>query len=69
MHVTCTNDIGSALSSININSNMALNRSDDGIIVKTQLEKIKANSGRIMESMGDIVWAINPVTMRWKTWQ
>lgn len=53
-------DIGSALSSININSNMALSRSEEQAVVKSQLEKIKVNSGRIMESMGDIVWAINP---------
>ena len=53
-------DIGSALSSININSNMALNRSGETALEKMQLEKIKINSGKIMESMGDIVWAINP---------
>ncbi|MEO5590948.1 MAG: sensor histidine kinase [Chitinophagaceae bacterium] len=53
-------DIGSALSSININSNLALNRSEESELVKSQLEKIKMNSGKIMESMGDIVWAIHP---------
>ena len=53
-------DIGSALSSININSNMALNRSDDAAVVKTQLERIKINSDKMMDSMGDIVWAIHP---------
>uniref|UniRef100_UPI0035BC29E8 sensor histidine kinase n=1 Tax=Mucilaginibacter sp. TaxID=1882438 RepID=UPI0035BC29E8 len=53
-------DIGSALSSININSSVALHRADEQALVKSQLEKIKFNSAKIMESMGDIVWAINP---------
>ena len=53
-------DIGSALSSININSNMALDRSGEMALVKKQLEKISASSGKIMERMGDIVWAIDP---------
>jgi two-component system sensor histidine kinase UhpB len=52
-------DIGSALSSIHINSNMALSHPEQQV-VKSQLENIQKNSGRMMESMGDIVWAINP---------
>ncbi len=53
-------DIGSALSSIHINSNMALTHPEDAV-VKNQLEKIRQYSGNMMERMGDIVWAINPV--------
>jgi len=53
-------DIGSALSSIHINSNMALSHPDEQLVVKGQLEKIQKNAGRMMESMGDIVWAMNP---------
>jgi signal transduction histidine kinase len=53
-------DIGSALSSIHINSNMALSHPGEQGVVRTQLEKIQKNSGRMMESMGDIVWAISP---------
>lgn len=54
-------DIGSVLSSININSKMALSNAGEEIVVKGQLEKIKEYSGRMMEGMSDIVWAINPI--------
>jgi len=54
-------DIGSVLSSININSKMALSNAGEERIVRGQLEKIKEHSGRMMEGMSDIVWAINPV--------
>ena len=54
-------DIGSALSSININSKMALSHASEQKLVKGQLEKIKEHSGKMMEGMSDIVWAINPV--------
>jgi signal transduction histidine kinase len=54
-------DIGSVLSSININSKMALTNVGEERIVKGQLEKIKEHSGRMMEGMSDIVWAINPI--------
>ena len=54
-------DIGSALSSININSKMALNYAAEEKLVKGQLEKIKEHSGKMMEGMSDIVWAINPI--------
>lgn len=53
-------DIGSALSSININSKMALNNPVGETVMRDQLEKIRNNSGRIMENMSDIVWAISP---------
>jgi signal transduction histidine kinase/ligand-binding sensor domain-containing protein len=53
-------DMGSTLSSINIISKMALqNKEADGYL-KEYLQTIKENSGRMLESMSDIVWAINP---------
>jgi signal transduction histidine kinase len=52
-------DLGSALSSININSKMAL-ESTVHPGVKEYLQKIKNHSGSMMESMSDIVWAIDP---------
>jgi signal transduction histidine kinase len=53
-------DMGSALSSININSKMALQNADENTIVKNYLQNIRDNSGNMLESMSDIVWAINP---------
>jgi len=53
-------DIGSTLSSININSRMALNNMGEEKLVKGQLEKINEYSRGMMEGMSDIVWAINP---------
>lgn len=53
-------DMGSTLSSINIISKMALqNNATDGMVTE-YLSTIKDNSGRMLESMSDIVWAINP---------
>ncbi len=51
-------DIGSTLSSINILSKVMLDSSNEKDT--NGLKKIKEHSGSIMESMGDIVWAINP---------
>ncbi len=54
-------DIGSALSSINVLSNVALHQKDkEELLMKTNMQKIKERSSAIMESMDDIVWAINP---------
>jgi signal transduction histidine kinase len=53
-------DMGSALSSININSKMALQNADQNMIVQSYLQNIRDNSGNMLESMSDIVWAINP---------
>lgn len=53
-------DIGSTLSSINIISGIMYKQAENGIIDTTGLKKIKDNSAAIMESMSDIVWAINP---------
>jgi signal transduction histidine kinase len=53
-------DIGSTLSSINIMSGVMYKQAENGIIDTIGLKKIKENSAAIMESMSDIVWAINP---------
>jgi two-component system sensor histidine kinase UhpB len=53
-------DIGSTLSSINILSKVALKQAGENKEVSLGLERIKDNSFSIMESMSDIVWAINP---------
>lgn len=52
-------DIGSTLTSINILSKMALQQTDNTTL-QQNMQKIKDRSSSIMESMGDIVWAINP---------
>jgi two-component system sensor histidine kinase UhpB len=52
-------DMGSTLSSINIISRMALEKAK-GEEVSSHLEKIKDNSGNMLDSMSEIVWAINP---------
>lgn len=55
-------DMGSTLSTINILSEMAKMKIDKDQQKTTELiEKISANSSRMMESMDDIVWSINPV--------
>lgn len=55
-------DIGSTLTSINIMSAMARRSADKDDMAKTQefLLKISENTTRMMESMDDIVWSINP---------
>lgn len=53
-------DIGSAITSINILSKVALKQEGGNLQVTRDLEKIKDRSSLIMENMGDIVWAINP---------
>jgi two-component system, NarL family, sensor histidine kinase UhpB len=50
-------DIGSTLSSINIMSKLAMQQSNNA----SHLQKISTYSNRMMETMGDIVWSINPV--------
>jgi two-component system sensor histidine kinase UhpB len=54
-------DVGSTLSSINILSNVALKQLEGNTMVSNDLKIIKDSSFSIMESMSDIVWAINPV--------
>jgi two-component system, NarL family, sensor histidine kinase UhpB len=54
-------DIGSTLTSINILSKVALQQQGNGdTMMGANMQKIKDRSSAIMESMGDIVWAINP---------
>ena len=54
-------DIGSTISSINILSKVALQQHTHGDSpIGTSIQKIKDRSESIMESMSDIVWAINP---------
>jgi two-component system sensor histidine kinase UhpB len=53
-------DIGSTLTSINILSTLTLQQAAGNEKLVRDLEKIKDRSATIMESMGDIVWAINP---------
>lgn len=50
-------DIGSTLSSINIMSKLAMQHPDNS----NQLQKISTYSSRMMETMSDMVWSINPV--------
>lgn len=54
-------DMGSTLSTINILSAMAKKKIDKDVPgAKTLINQISENSNRIMESMDDIVWNINP---------
>ena len=53
-------DIGSALSVIDISSRIALAKKDEAGIVAEQLQKIKQYTASTMDSMSDIVWSVNP---------
>lgn len=53
-------DIGSTLTSINILSKVALQQQSGNNLMDASMQKIKDRSAAIMESMSDIVWAINP---------
>jgi two-component system, NarL family, sensor histidine kinase UhpB len=54
-------DIGSTLTSINVLSNVALlPQEKEEATMRANMQKIRDRSSAIMESMGDIVWAINP---------
>jgi signal transduction histidine kinase len=54
-------EMGSTLTSINIISKVAMEEKQDPAKVNQNFQKIKDHSGRMMESMSDMVWAINPV--------
>lgn len=54
-------DIGSTITGINILSNVLLKQENNPVAMHSNLQKIKENSAFIMESMVDIVWAINPL--------
>ncbi|MEO5561899.1 MAG: two-component regulator propeller domain-containing protein [Chitinophagaceae bacterium] len=53
-------DIGSALTSINVLSKVALSKGGDQTEMSGYLSRIKDSTMITMESMSDIVWAINP---------
>jgi len=53
-------EMGSTLTSINIMSKVAMEGIGSATEVKNYLQKIKDNSGRMLESIGDMVWVINP---------
>ncbi len=59
-------EMGSTLTSINIMSTVAM---QDGAQMKVNdyLQKIKDNSARILESIGDMVWVINPANDNFET--
>lgn len=54
-------DMGSTLSSINIISKVALQQHPGDGHLEKQLSSIKDYSSNMMESMSDMVWAINPL--------
>ncbi|HEV7782889.1 MAG TPA: triple tyrosine motif-containing protein, partial [Chitinophagaceae bacterium] len=54
-------EMGSTLTSINIISKVAMEEIKEEEKIKQSFQKIKDHSGRMMESMSDMVWVINPV--------
>jgi signal transduction histidine kinase/ligand-binding sensor domain-containing protein len=57
-------EMGSTLTSINILSTVAMASDQDTPKMASYLQKIKDHSANMMESMSDIVWAINPANDR-----
>lgn len=53
-------EMGSTLTSINILSKVAMAKEEEKEELQRYLQKIKDHSGNMMESMSDMVWAINP---------
>lgn len=53
-------DIGSTLTSMNILSRMMAHEANANESLHKNLQRISEHSSAIMDSMGDIVWAINP---------
>lgn len=54
-------EMGSTLTSIHIMSQLALQYADGNENVTAQLSRIRHEVGKVMESMSDIVWVINPM--------
>jgi signal transduction histidine kinase/ligand-binding sensor domain-containing protein len=54
-------EMGSTLTSINIISKVAMEDKQENQKLYEYFRKIKDHSGKMMESMSDMVWAINPV--------
>lgn len=53
-------DIGSALTSIDILSRIAIDKNDGPSLVNDYLIKIRRQAQKTMDSMSDIVWSVNP---------
>lgn len=53
-------EMGSTLTSINILSKVAMSQNRPQAEIQQHLQKIKDHSSNMMESMSDMVWAINP---------
>lgn len=53
-------DIGSTLSSINIISKLAVEKDVPAEYLVRQMHSINDNTRKMMDSLGDMVWAINP---------
>ncbi|WP_373494832.1 sensor histidine kinase, partial [Aquiflexum sp.] len=53
-------EIGSTLSSIDVNSRIALLKVDEKETVAKQLKKIQVNTRSMMDNLAHIVWSINP---------
>jgi signal transduction histidine kinase/ligand-binding sensor domain-containing protein len=53
-------EIGSTLTSINIISKVAMQQAGANENATHQFKKIKENSHKMMDSMADMIWAINP---------
>lgn len=53
-------DIGSTLSSLNIQSRVLTLQTDNSPVVKQHLERVHSHTLDMMDSISDIVWAINP---------
>ncbi|RYZ52789.1 MAG: tetratricopeptide repeat protein, partial [Sphingobacteriales bacterium] len=53
-------DIGSTLSSLNIQSRVLTLQTDSSPAVKQHLERVHSHTLAMMDSISDIVWAINP---------
>ncbi|MCX6320096.1 MAG: GAF domain-containing protein [Bacteroidetes bacterium] len=54
-------EMGSTLTSINIISKVAMEEKQEPLKQQAYFQKIKDHSSKMMESMSDMVWAINPV--------
>lgn len=54
-------DIGSTLSSVNIISKLAVEKDVPAEYLVRQMHSINDNTRKMMDSLGDMVWAINPV--------
>ncbi|MEO7046102.1 MAG: triple tyrosine motif-containing protein, partial [Ferruginibacter sp.] len=58
-------EIGATLSSINIYSDVARKKEAPDTEINLLMERIYKASGRVMESMNDIVWYVNPKNDSW----